>query len=63
MRAASLGDLLKKPVVLNHSPLQVALFHANGRVFAIDNRCPHEGYPLVKGSVNSDCVLTCNWHN
>src|SRR5262245_50324130 len=63
IRAASLGDLREKPVVFNYPPLQIALLHASGHVYAIDNRCPHEGYPLAVGSVNSDCVLTCNWHN
>ena len=34
-----------------------------GQIFAIDNRCPHEGFPLSKGFANDNCVLTCNWHN
>lgn len=63
IKAASLKDLQEKPQVFKHPPRQVALFKVNGRVFAIDNRCPHEGYPLAVGSVSSDCVLTCNWHN
>jgi nitrite reductase/ring-hydroxylating ferredoxin subunit len=32
------------------------------RVFACDNRCPHQGYALVRGDVK-DGVLTCAWHN
>jgi nitrite reductase/ring-hydroxylating ferredoxin subunit len=41
----------------------VALFRMeDGAVHAIDNRCPHEGYPLSQG-VRSGCVLTCSWHN
>jgi nitrite reductase/ring-hydroxylating ferredoxin subunit len=63
VKAASLDDLLQKPVVFKHALLQIALFRTNGRVYAVDNRCPHEGYPLALGTVNSDCVLTCNWHN
>lgn len=31
-------------------------------VYAVDDRCPHEGYPLAQG-VLKDCVLTCAWHN
>src|SRR5262249_38975350 len=31
-------------------------------VHAIDDRCPHQGYPLSQGSVR-DGVLTCDWHN
>lgn len=31
-------------------------------VHALDDRCPHQGYPLSQGSVR-DGVLTCEWHN
>jgi nitrite reductase/ring-hydroxylating ferredoxin subunit len=40
----------------------VALFASNGQVYAVDNRCPHMGFPLDKGTVN-DCILTCHWHH
>ncbi len=42
---------------------QVLLIATSGKLFAIANRCPHEGYPLSEGTLGSDCVLTCNWHN
>jgi nitrite reductase/ring-hydroxylating ferredoxin subunit len=32
------------------------------QVYAVDNRCPHMGFPLHKGSV-SDGILTCHWHH
>lgn len=32
------------------------------RVYAVDNRCPHMGFPLHKGSVCNG-ILTCHWHN
>ena len=35
---------------------------ADGEPFAVDNRCPHEGYPLASGYL-ADCSLTCAWHN
>ncbi|MDP6539617.1 MAG: Rieske (2Fe-2S) protein [Planctomycetota bacterium] len=35
---------------------------ADGAPFAVDNRCPHEGYPLATGYL-ADCSLTCAWHN
>jgi nitrite reductase/ring-hydroxylating ferredoxin subunit/DNA-binding GntR family transcriptional regulator len=42
---------------------RVALFRTDaGEVFAVDNACPHEGYPLVQGEVKG-CTLTCQWHN
>ncbi len=42
---------------------QVALFEHAGEVFACNNLCPHEGYPLSEGTVAGQCTLTCNWHN
>ncbi|MGF6837628.1 nitrite reductase/ring-hydroxylating ferredoxin subunit [Paraburkholderia youngii] len=32
------------------------------RVFAVDNRCPHMGFPLERGTVE-DGILTCHWHH
>ena len=42
---------------------QLALFLHEGAVHACNNRCPHEGYPLVEGALDEGCVLTCHWHN
>jgi nitrite reductase/ring-hydroxylating ferredoxin subunit len=42
---------------------QVLLISTEGRIFAVANRCPHEGYPLSEGTLGPGCVLTCNWHN
>jgi len=43
---------------------QLALFLHDGTVHACNNRCPHEGYPLVEGALDAgSCVLTCHWHN
>ena len=33
-----------------------------GDFFALDNRCPHMGFPLDRGSVE-DGILTCHWHH
>jgi len=42
---------------------QIALWRIeSGEVFAVDNRCPHQGYPLAAGAVR-DGMLTCEWHN
>jgi nitrite reductase/ring-hydroxylating ferredoxin subunit len=43
-----------------HRP--ILLVHENGRVFALDNRCPHMGFPLDRGSIE-DGILTCHWHH
>jgi nitrite reductase/ring-hydroxylating ferredoxin subunit len=42
---------------------QILLIASGGEIFAIANRCPHEGYPLSEGTEGPNCVLTCNWHN
>ena len=49
--------------VVRQGGKQVLLIASGGRLFAIANRCPHEGYPLSEGDLGPDCVLTCNWHN
>ena len=45
---------------LTHRDDHVAIFHADDGLFAVDARCPHEGYPLAKGDVDG-CTLTCIW--
>lgn len=40
----------------------VGLFRHAGELYAIDNRCPHMGFPLSQGSVNCG-ILTCHWHH
>ena len=40
----------------------VAVFYHAGQVYAVDNRCPHMGFPLDRGSVK-DGILTCHWHH
>ncbi len=39
-----------------------AVFRADGAIQVLDDRCPHEGYPLSQGELR-DGVLTCAWHN
>jgi nitrite reductase/ring-hydroxylating ferredoxin subunit len=45
-----------------HLDKRIALFRTPDGIFASDNRCPHQGYALVRGDVK-DGVLTCAWHN
>ena len=40
----------------------LALFADNEQIYAVDNRCPHMGFPLHRGTVN-DGILTCHWHH
>lgn len=53
-------------IVLRRAGKQIALFRTDSGVFACNNRCPHEGFPLREGTLGAgteSCVLTCNWHN
>jgi nitrite reductase/ring-hydroxylating ferredoxin subunit len=40
----------------------VALFWHDNQVYAVDNRCPHMGFPLHQGSLRCG-ILTCHWHH
>lgn len=40
----------------------IAVFWHEGRPCAVDNRCPHMGFPLSRGTV-CDGLLTCHWHH
>src|SRR5690242_11502771 len=63
VRAGSLAELKAKRQLVVHgrySPILVV--YDGGRVFALDNRCPHMGFPLDRGSVQ-DGILTCHWHH
>jgi nitrite reductase (NADH) small subunit/3-phenylpropionate/trans-cinnamate dioxygenase ferredoxin subunit len=39
----------------------IALFLKDGKVFAMDDRCPHAGGPLGAGHVSKGIVM-CPWH-
>ncbi len=61
--AASLEELKAKGRLVVHGVHRpILLIHDRGRVFALDNRCPHMGFPLERGSVD-DGILTCHWHH
>ena len=40
----------------------IAIWYIGSEIFAVDNRCPHMGFPLDKGSIK-DGILTCHWHH
>lgn len=39
----------------------IALFNVNGKVYATDNACLHQGGPLGEGMLEEE-VVTCPWH-
>src|SRR5919199_5225436 len=43
----------------NHT---IAIFIYDSKIYAVDNRCPHMGFPLSQGTVK-DGILTCHWHH
>ena len=61
--AGSLEELKAKGRFVVHGGHRpILVIHDRGRVFALDNRCPHMGFPLERGSVE-DGILTCHWHH
>jgi nitrite reductase/ring-hydroxylating ferredoxin subunit len=61
--AGTLDELRAKGrLVLHGKHRPVLVVEDRGRVYALDNRCPHMGFPLDKGSIE-DGILTCHWHH
>ena len=62
-RAGTLDDLKKAGQLLTKvGSLPVVVFWHDGEAFAIEDRCPHLGFPLHQGTVESGLV-TCHWHH
>src|SRR5580698_4226102 len=40
----------------------ICVFWADGKAYAVDDRCPHMGFPLHRGTVENG-LLTCHWHH
>jgi nitrite reductase/ring-hydroxylating ferredoxin subunit len=63
VHAGTLAELKAKGCLVLRGPHRpVLVVYYNGRVFALDNRCPHMGFPLDRGSIE-DGILTCHWHH
>jgi nitrite reductase/ring-hydroxylating ferredoxin subunit len=63
IRAGTLDQLEERGcMVVTGGGHAIAVFHHEGEVYAVDNRCPHMGFPLDRGSVR-DGILTCHWHH
>ena len=63
MKAASLAELRAAGRLVVHLDRHtVCLFAEGDEVHAVDNRCPHMGFPLHRGTV-CDGILTCHWHH
>ena len=63
IRVGSIGELKAGGCrVVTGGGHAIAVIYHDGQVYAVDNRCPHMGFPLDRGSVK-DGILTCHWHN
>ena len=63
VRAGSLSELTEAGQLLTKvGTVPVVVFWHEDRVWAIDDRCPHMGFPLHRGSVE-DGLVTCHWHH
>ncbi len=63
IRVCSLDELEGDPTkVVSANGRVVLVLIEQGKVFALDNRCPHMGFPLQRGTVK-DGILTCHWHH
>jgi nitrite reductase/ring-hydroxylating ferredoxin subunit len=63
VRACSLSELRAAGRQVVHLDGHVlCLFAVDEEVYAVDNRCPHMGFPLHRGTV-CDGILTCHWHH
>jgi nitrite reductase/ring-hydroxylating ferredoxin subunit len=61
--AGRIEELRSKGRIVAHGRHRpILLVYEGGQIFALDNRCPHMGFPLDRGSVE-DGILTCHWHH
>jgi nitrite reductase/ring-hydroxylating ferredoxin subunit len=75
-RADDLAEGARRVVVIDHR--QISVLNVGGHLYAIRNRCPHQGGPLGYGQVGGtllpsepghlsygleDRVVTCPWHH
>ncbi|MBE7464970.1 MAG: non-heme iron oxygenase ferredoxin subunit [Planctomycetes bacterium] len=40
----------------------IAIWHAKGQLFAIDDACTHADASLAEGWLTDDCTVACPWH-
>src|SRR5438270_27868 len=63
VRATSLDELRAAGRLVVHlDGHTLALFLDGDDIHACDNRCPHMGFPLHRGTIK-DGILTCHWHH
>src|SRR5215469_16703084 len=63
VRVGSVAELEDRGcIVVSGGGHGIAVLVHEGHFYAFDNRCPHMGFPLSRGTVR-DGLLTCHWHH
>ena len=63
LNAGNVDDLRKRGcTVITGAGHTIAVFAKDDTFAAVDNRCPHMGFPLDRGTVKNG-ILTCHWHH
>jgi nitrite reductase/ring-hydroxylating ferredoxin subunit len=63
VRVGSLAELQRQGrLTAKVGALPVVVFWHEGRAWAIEDRCPHMGFPLRQGTLEAG-LLTCHWHH
>ncbi len=63
VRVASLSELPPQGLgrAVKAEGLDIALFRWDDRVYAIEDLCPHLGFPLSEGLMQNGEII-CSWH-
>ncbi len=63
LNAGSSSDIRQRGcTVITGAGHTIAVFAKDDTFAAVDNRCPHMGFPLDRGTVKNG-ILTCHWHH
>jgi nitrite reductase (NADH) small subunit len=61
-RAAAVSEVSPgQSKLLSIAGKSIAVFHVDGKWFAIDNTCPHRQGPLNEGTLEGT-IVSCPWH-
>ena len=63
LRVGSVDEVKRRGcMVVTGGGHTIAVFKRDDGFAAVDNRCPHMGFPLDRGTVKNG-ILTCHWHH
>jgi 3-phenylpropionate/trans-cinnamate dioxygenase ferredoxin subunit len=61
-RVASLAELPPGSLkAVRAGELAIALCNVDGEIFAVEDNCSHQHFPLSRGELDDE-TLTCDWH-